>query len=285
MIKIKTILLLGLIALGVGCSQEQSPKVVVKEKLIDEKITLLENISPRAYGLINCCIADVAPYIEAVDFKNLAKEYNSTMELTNNGKILRVQYVEGGSEMLKTDVHGKLSDSSGYLIFLYENGGGSLTTSDDLVVDIVKRKYVEGEYALDRLYLERIRKNKEIDTTPELNKLHPYAIYTMLEENNYGVETINEVNYLALNNAEALAYFEYKNNSGWFELYDTKDKQNKLIFKYKINSIKNGRLELTTSVLTAPHDEWRTTTAWFQFFKTDEKDVKTIRCLGWKLIK
>lgn len=268
-----------------GCSQEQSPKDVGKEqKLVNEKITLLENITPRAFELISSGIADVEPYIEAVDFKNLAKEYSSTMELRTSGKILRVDYGNSRGVMLKTDVRGKLSDSKGYLVILYDNGGGSSTFSYDLIVDIMKRKFIEGEYALDRLYLERVRKNKTIDIKPEINKLHPYAIYAMLDEFNHGFGTINEISYLALNHAEVLADFEQKKNSGWFELYDTKDKQNKLIFKYKINSIKNGLFELTTSVLTAPQNEWSTTTAWFQFFKTDDKKVKTIRCLGWKLI-
>ena len=74
MIRIKTILLIGLMFLIGGCSQEQSPKVGKEQKLIDEKIALLENMSPRVFELISTGIADVEPYIEAVDFKNLAKK-------------------------------------------------------------------------------------------------------------------------------------------------------------------------------------------------------------------
>ncbi len=106
----------------------------------------------------------------------------------------------------------------------------------------------------------------------------------MLEEFNYGFATINEISYLALNKSNIISDFEYKKNGVCFELYKTKDGK-ELALKYKVDSMKNGLLELTTSVRTPPHDSWTMKKALFQFFKTDEKNVKTISCLGWKLIK
>ncbi len=284
MIRIKTILLIGLMALISGCSQEQSPKVIGKEqKLIDEKITLLRNVHPVIYDSMCVELSGSRPFIEAVDIEGL--NYFPRNDAQKNSTGMQVSPSESnGRGFINSRTMGKIKNSDNYLIKVTANGGGSLTWDNLLEVKLSKRFYSHRGYEISRLYVEHARKNKQFDDNGDISQVHSLAIFLLVNSYFHNIGEINEINYLTINEWYKIADYKHKKNKEWFELYNSKSEK-PLICKYKVDSFKKGILNLTVKVLTLPHDNWTTKKAQFQFFKTDEKNVKTIRGLGWKLVQ
>ncbi len=271
-----------LILTTIGCSESDD-----NEAFIDEKITVLENIHPLAFDLM-IYGSNTEPVFESIDFKAI-----DNAGISNNNNLIISKKVAGmqaistnNNKIFKSSVIGQIAKSNNYLIdYSYSHNRNSMTT-ERLKLKLTKRPFYFQGVPIIRYYLEHNQVEKIHDSDADITKVHPYAIYRLVNGQSYSIGAVNEVNYLALIKSELINDFLIWEGE---DSYGTKSNNSSQACSYKI--LKNDKnifvllVKIATNSTAPEKPHFITKKATMQLLTTANKKIKTIRCLGWQVIK
>lgn len=274
------LLSLFLILITSSCSKNENPK-----KFIDEKITVLERVHPLAFDLMICGV-NSEPIFESVDFKAIDNN-------DNNHKLIIIKKFSGmqvistnKNKIFKFSVIGKIAKSDNYLIdYSYTNNKKSITT-ERLKIKLTKRPFYFQGVPIIRYYLEHSNIGKKADSNADITKVHPYAIYKLVNGYSYSIGSVNEINYLELIKSDLVNDFLIWEGE---DSYGTKSSNSVQACSYKI--LKSNKnifvllVKIATNSIVPDKPRFITKKVTMQLLTTTDNKIKTIRCLGWQIIK
>ena len=257
----------------IGCSKKANNKI-----FMDEKITILESIHPYAFQLLARGTLSNEAVFESIDYRAL--ENNSS----KNEKIINT--LENESKTSNVEIIGKIADSDSYLVDYSYQIQKQVTTTERLKLTLLKEQFIFQGLPITRYYLKHSNWAKIPEKKPDITKVHPYAIYRLVNGQFYNIGEINEINYLALIKSNIITNFLIWEND---RLYGIKSGNNSEICSYKIlKQDKNIFTLLINVTINNPDDlstKRITKEATMELLASADNKIKTIRCLGWKIIK
>ena len=255
-----------------GCSDNAK-----SESFMDEKITVLENINSYAFQLLAKGTSNTEAVFESIDYRALK---------TNSSNDEKTDILQNSSKTSNIEIIGKIADTDSYLVDYSYRTQNDNTTTERLKLALVKDQFIFQGLPITRYYIKHANKIKIAEQNPDIKKVHPYAIYRLVNGQFYNIGEVNEINYLALIKSNIISNFliwEKENH------YGTKSSDNSEICSYEILKQQDNIFTLLVHItLNNPEDLTQKTItkqATMELLTSKNKKIKTIRCLGWQIIK